>query len=48
MNLQPPSSLNSGPLDWVLGTLTTRPLPHVKFKLCGLGKIQKKSTGNVF
>ena len=33
--------LNSGPLDWVLGAPTTRPLLHVKFKLHGSGKIRK-------
>ena len=38
LNLQPPSNSNLGPLDWVLSTLTTRPLLHVKFKLHGSGK----------
>ena len=46
--LHPPSGLNLGPLDWVLGTLNSRSLHHVKFKLHSSGKIRKMNQMIVF
>ena len=50
LNFQPTRGFNLGPLDWILGTLNTRPLLHINFKLDSSGKIRKinKSTEKRF